>query len=159
LMLVFTLFDPMKLTVSSLFVAMGKPEQVVLARTMQLAVLVGGLFLLGLPMGITGVALAVDLMLVVGMALLFRMARAYVDFSVGRLFAAPAGALMVGGILALGADRLSAVTASDWASVLTKGVIFSVVYGTFLLALERRQLLEMVADMSRSLTLKWRPRS
>ncbi|RME51257.1 MAG: hypothetical protein D6796_01365 [Caldilineae bacterium] len=151
LMLVFTLFDPMKLTVANLFIAVGRPEQIVWARTAQLAVMVGGLFLLGPPLGITGVALAVDVMLVVGIALLFWMARAHVDFSLGRLFAAPGVALAAGVLLGYGAGRLPAVTASDWTSGLAKGVVFAVVYGLILLALERRQLLEMLAGVRRSL--------
>jgi O-antigen/teichoic acid export membrane protein len=70
LMLVYTMLDPMKITVGNLFIAVGKPGHVARARAVQLAVLVGGLFLLGLPLGITGVALAADGMLVVGMAIL-----------------------------------------------------------------------------------------
>jgi len=147
LMLVFTLFDPMKLTVSNLFVAVGKPEQVVWARMVQLVVLGGGLFLLGLPMGITGVALAVDLMLVVGIVLLFWLARAHVDFSAGRMFAAPGTALAAGMLLGYGVGQFPAVTASDWTSGLAKGIAFFAVYGLILLALERRQLLEMIAGM------------
>ncbi|HHS98090.1 MAG TPA: hypothetical protein ENK08_09395 [Chloroflexi bacterium] len=159
LMLVFTLFDPMKVTIANLFIAMGRPEQVVWARAVQLAVMVGGLFLLGLPFGIAGVALAVDLMLVVGIVLLFWMARAYVDCSVGRLFAAPGMALAVGGLLGYGMGSLSAVTASGWTSGLAKVMSFTVVYGSVLLALERRRLLEMVSEVRRSLLSKQEYRS
>ncbi len=151
LMLIFTLFDPIKVTVSTLFVAVGKPEQVVWARVIQLVVLVSGLFLLGLSWGITGVALAVDLMLVTGIALLFWMARAYVDFSVRRLLVVPGGALAVGMLLGYGAGNLPAVIASDWTSGLVKGIAFSILYGLILLALERRQLLEMMTGMRRAL--------
>ena len=46
LMLVFTLFDPIKITVANLFIAVGEPEKVVRTRFIQAAVLIAGLFLL-----------------------------------------------------------------------------------------------------------------
>ena len=47
LMTVFTLLDPIRITVSQVFVAAGKPEQIIRVRALQLAVLVFGLYLLG----------------------------------------------------------------------------------------------------------------
>jgi len=116
LMLVFTLFDPMKLTVANLFIVVGKPEQVIWVRTVQLIVLIGGLFLLGLPWGIIGVALA---------------------------------SMMLG----YGIGQIPVVTTAYWISGLAKGIIFSTTYGVILLILERRQLLEIIVRIRRSLTL------
>jgi O-antigen/teichoic acid export membrane protein len=144
LMLVFTLLDPIKVVVGDLFVAVGRPGKVVQARFMQLVVLVVGLFLMGSWLGITGVALAVDLMLVVGMAILLWQARSFVDFSPRRLFVAPGLALVVGMGLAHGATTLSWVAGSDWRTGFVKIVVFSVVYGVVMLILERRQLYDVV---------------
>jgi O-antigen/teichoic acid export membrane protein len=145
LMLVYTLFDPMKETVANLYIAVGEPEQVVRARSVQLVVLVLGLFFLGRPLGIAGVALAVDLMLVVGIALLLWQARAHVDFSAWRLFAAPGLALLLGVLLARGALTLPKAVGSDWLTAFVKIAAFSVAYGLTLIGLERRYLLEMLS--------------
>jgi PST family polysaccharide transporter len=94
LMLIFTLLDPIRGTVANLFVAEGCPEKTVRARLVQLVVLVAGLLLLGPRWGIAGVAVAADIMLGAGILLLLWQARAHVDFSVVRLFAAPTVALV-----------------------------------------------------------------
>ena len=144
LMLVYTLFDPFKLTVANVFVAVGKPEQIVWARSVQLAVLVAGLFLLGPLLGIAGVALAVDAMLVVGIVILLWQAQTYVDFSLVRLFVAPGVALVAGMALARGAIMLPGVLGSDWRTGFVKIVVFLTIYGAVLLALERHHLFEAV---------------
>ncbi|MBN1483080.1 MAG: oligosaccharide flippase family protein [Chloroflexia bacterium] len=143
LMLLFTLFDPIKATVANLFIAAGEPEKVVKVRSIQLLILLVGLFSLGFWLGIEGVALAVDLMLVVGIIMLLALARAHVDFSPRRMFAFPALALVLALALAYGTSILPAVAGSDWRTGIVKTVVFSLVYGGMLLALERRQIIEM----------------
>jgi len=151
LMLVFTLLDPIKITVAGLFIAVGRPDQVVKARVAQLGVLVAGLLLLGPSLGIAGVALAVDVMLVVGMAVLLWQARIYVDFSLGGLFAVPGLALLLGMLLSLGASALPGIEGCDWRTGFVKVMVFSAVYVVILLALERRQLRETVSLLTRNL--------
>ena len=144
LMLVFTLLDPIKMIVADLFIAVGKPEQIVQARTVQLVVLLGGLFMLGPHLDIAGVALAVDGMLVIGIAVLLWRSRSYVDFSLGRLLAAPISALLCGLVSASGVITLWGGDGSDWQTALGKIVIFSTMYGAILFALERRELSKML---------------
>lgn len=151
LMLVFTLLDPIKVTVAGLFIAVGRPDQVMKARVVQLGVLVVGLLLLGPPLGIVGVALAVDVMLVVGMGILLWQARTYVDFSIGSLFAVPALALLLGLLLSLVASGLPGIEGFDWRTGLAKCAVFSVVYGVILFAMERRQLAEVLSILTRNL--------
>jgi O-antigen/teichoic acid export membrane protein len=151
LMLVFTLLDPIKMTVAWLFMAVGRPDQVMKARVVQLVVLMAGLILLGLPLGVAGVALAVDVMLVAGMAILLWQARTYVDFSLGGLFAVPGLALLLGLLLSLGARALPGVDGCDWRTGFVKVMVFSAVYGVILLALERRQLRAAVSLLTRNL--------
>jgi O-antigen/teichoic acid export membrane protein len=143
LMLIFTMFDPMKMTIADLFVAVGRPEKIVRARVVQLLVMVGGLILLAPPLGITGVALAVDIMLVVGIGLLLWQAREFVQFSVRQLFLVPVLALAVG----LGAGflivRAPFIPESHWVTALTKLLIFLPIYGGILLLLEWRQTMRM----------------
>jgi O-antigen/teichoic acid export membrane protein len=145
LMLVFTLLDPIKVTVGALFIAVGRPDQVLKARSIQLGVLVLGLFVLGLWLGIAGVALAVNIMLTVGMIILLRQARAYVDFSPWRLFVAPAVALTAGIAIVHVISTLFVGAVSDWHIGFAKTLIYTSIYVIVLLALERRQIIEMIS--------------
>lgn len=142
LMLVFTLLDPIKATVANLFIVVGRPEQVVRARGVQLVVLVIGLFLLGPLWGITGVALAVDGMLIVGMAILLWQARAIVDFSLPKLFGPPAIGL-IGLVLARWAINLPGIPDSDWGTAGVKLTVFSLIYAGALILLEYKQIRSM----------------
>lgn len=151
LMLVFTLLDPIKITVADLFVAVGRPGDIVKARTVQLGVLVAGLFLLGPSLGIAGVALAVDIMLVVGIAILLWNTRTHVDFSLWRLFAAPAVALILGMIVGRGAILVPGIPGSPWRTGAAKSIPFTAVYAAGLVVLERRQLLKMLSYVKDSL--------
>jgi O-antigen/teichoic acid export membrane protein len=139
-MLVFTLLDPIKMTVGHLFIAVGRPEQVAKAKTIQLVVLIAGLFILGLPLGITGVALAVNLMLVMGMVILLWQARQYVDFSTLKLFGWPAVALFSGLVLVRLALVLTGQSGPDWYTAGIKLVVFLLVYGGLLSLWERREI-------------------
>jgi O-antigen/teichoic acid export membrane protein len=144
LMLVFTLFDPIKSTVAGLLVAVGQPSQVVKARSVQLLVLIGGLLLLGPRMGIAGVALAVDGMLVVGIVILFWQVRAYVDFSSKRLFLVPGGALIAGLTFSLLVAEIPWISSSDWRSLLAKGFVYALVYAVVLIGFEGKSLYSML---------------
>ncbi len=151
LMLVYTLLDPVKITVGNLFVAVGAPQRVVRARLIQLVVLVIGLLIMGPRWGIAGVALAVDLMLIAGMGLLFWQAREYVDFSVSRLFGVPTMGLVAGLALALAGATMPIVDGSDWRTGVVKSTIFSVIYGGSLLVLERDQLKRLYQELRQAL--------
>lgn len=152
LMLIFTLLDPIKATVGNLFVAVGRPGLTVRARLVQLAVLSVGLYSFGLQWGIAGVALAVDLMLVVGIVILLWQARAFVTFSAWRLFAVPSLALVAGIALSFGVLMVSGVSDSDWLTGFIKAGVFAVVYALILACLERRQLVEGVGYVFRRMS-------
>ncbi len=144
LMLIFTLLDPIKVTVADLFTAVGRPDLVIRTRLIQLAVLIVGLFGLGVWLGIVGVALAVDIMLVTGIALLLWMARRFIDISLRRLFLAPVVALAAALTVAYGLPRFLNLSASIWITVLLKAIIFFLLYLFVLLAIERKQTVFML---------------
>lgn len=147
LMLVFTLFDPIKTTIGHLFVAVGKPERLVKVRLAQLVVMVVGLYSLGSLWDIAGVALAVDVMLVFGIGLLLWHARKYVDISIRKLFLAPFLALVAGMVLARTALFLPGALGSDWRTAGVKLGIFVSAYVGTLALLEFRQIQKMAAHL------------
>lgn len=140
LMLPFTLFDPVKKTMANLFVAVGRPEIIVRIRAIQLVVMAIGLYILGNLMGIEGVALAVDIMMLVGVTLILRRAKEYVDFSLKQLFLTPFLA-MIGG-LALGfiVDQFFSPKIPDILSALIEVVLFSITFLCIYYLIDREEL-------------------
>ncbi|HEY61393.1 MAG TPA: oligosaccharide flippase family protein [Anaerolineae bacterium] len=147
LMLVFTMLDPIKITVGNLFIGLGQPKRIVSTRSIQFVVLVSGLYLLGKPLNISGVALAADLMIVIGMGLLFMQARNYVDFSMKKLFFVPVLALILG----MGVARISLllpyILGNDWRTLLIKIGIFLPIYGVVLFVFEKESTLRIVKPL------------
>ena len=144
-MLIYTLLDPLNVTLQNLFTAVGVPEKVARIHGLQLAILVVGLVGLGPVYGISGVAIAVDAMLVIGIVLLFWQARRYVDFSPRTLLLAPGLAVLTGLIGSMAAMALPRSTGSDWLTGGVKTLVFSVLYLGVLVLIERDQLLGMLA--------------
>ncbi len=144
LMLIFTMFDPMKMTIADLFVAVGRPEKIVRVRLIQLGVMVSGLVVLAPTFGITGVALAVDIMLVVGIGLLLWQAQEFVQFSTKKLFFVPVLALALGLSMGFFIVRAPFVPDSHWATAFIKLIVFVPVYGGLLLLLEWQQTTRMI---------------
>lgn len=149
LMAVFTLLDPLRVTVSQLFVAAGRPGRVVGIRVVQLAALVVGLYWFGQTWGIIGVALVVNGVLLLGLVPLLRAARDYVDFSAWRLFAGPLAALAAGAAAALWVTWAlcgAGGCPNDWISSAAKTVVFAAVFGGVLFIIERDDLTRMIAS-------------
>ncbi len=143
LMLLFILLDPIRLTISLLFMAVGQPQRLVQARTVQLVVLIIGLLILGTNWGINGVALAVDIMLLIGIIIMLRQARRFVDFSIKRLFSVPL--LAVSAALSLTLIVLTAVPLQNvWLLALIKLLLFSAVYLIIWLTFEWRDTKRML---------------
>jgi PST family polysaccharide transporter len=145
LMLVYTMLDPIKITVASAITVSGSPEKVMRARAVQLVVMLVGLMVLGPRFGISGVALAVDGMLVVGMGILFWQVRAYVDFSLRRLFGVPGLALGLGLVAAGALATIPGMQGSDWRTGTVKVVTFSTVFIGVTLLLERKEIPQMLS--------------
>lgn len=154
LMAIFTLLDPIRITVSQLFIAVGQPKRIVHVRVIQLAALVIGLYLLGRTWGIIGVALAINGVLLLGLVPLMYSARDYIDFSAWRLFIGPTVALITGVAAALAITwALCRGTGcpNDWIVGTAKALAFTLSFGGVLMAIERRDLALMIAKARRSL--------
>jgi len=148
LMLVYTLLDPFKLTIADVFIAVGKPEKIAFTRAVQLFAMGVGLFVLGSWVGIAGVAVAVDMMLLVGIVILLWQARAYVDYSLKKLFLIPLLSLIVSLGLALLAVEIPLFQGSDWHTGFGKVVVFLVTYCGILALLEFRNFLMLIDFLS-----------
>ena len=142
LMLVYSLFDPVKNTIAGTLVAVGKPGKVSVTRLVQLIILVAGLFIFGFRLGIVGVALAVNLMLLVGIGLLLYYIKPYVDYSLARLFIVPLGALLTGLGLTWIVTRILDINSFEWLALIVKSAVFVVGYTLVLLKLEGRFLVQ-----------------
>ena len=147
LMSVFALIDPLRDLLTSVYVAVGQPRRLMRFKLIQLLVLVAGLLLLGRRWGTVGVALAVDLMLIFGIAQLMLGARSWVDFSLRRLFAWPLLALAGAGGAALLATLAWGAGLNLWLLALLKSLLFCAIYAGLLWLGERRSLLEMWATL------------
>ena len=137
-MLPFTLFDPMKNTMDNLFVAVGKPEINVKIRIIQFSVMVVGLFVFGRIWQIEGVAVAVDLMMMLGIVLILIQAKKYVDISLRKMFAMPMIALLVGLIAGIGVYQIFPTDSLIFAALI-KGSIFTLLYIAFLMIFDREE--------------------
>ncbi len=144
LMPVYTLFDPIKGMIASVLIISGAPGRVIRARVIQLGVLIAGLVTLGPWLDIAGVALAVDLMLVVGVLILYTEARRFVDFSLRHIFGAPTLAMILGVAAVYGVQTLLGIMENDWLTSLVKGTVFSLTYAGVLFVVEREQLAKML---------------
>lgn len=88
-MLLYTLLDPLVAIIGMLFTALGKPQVATQVRLMQMAVFIPGVIFLGTHFGIEGVAIAADIMVLLGAVFLLSKAHQVVDFSFLRLFGFP----------------------------------------------------------------------
>jgi O-antigen/teichoic acid export membrane protein len=148
LMLIFTLIDPLKTTVGNLLVAVGNIKIAIYVRAIQLGVLIAGLILFWkfFDLGIAGVAIAVDIMLVVGIGLMFWKSRAYVDYSPIKMFLPPTLSLSIGLLLGRLAIMAPGVLGSDLRTGLMKSIFFTLPYVLILLLTERQQTKQMFRE-------------
>ncbi|MEA3407263.1 MAG: lipopolysaccharide biosynthesis protein [Chloroflexota bacterium] len=138
LMIFYTLLDPLIVTSGHLLIAVGQPRVLTKIKALQLSIFVPAVIILAHYFGINGVAVAADLMLVTGIALILARVRRYVDFSLWKMFRYPTIGLLLGAGAALLVARYLPV-ASDFLSLVLKGGMASVIYGGLLLLLERNE--------------------
>jgi hypothetical protein len=101
-------------------------------------------------LGIAGVALAVNIMLVLGIGILMHMARTYVDFSVASLFAVPGLALALGLLAGRAMFEIPGIEGNDWLSGLLKAGAYSITFTAVMLVMERSQMMDMFRILSRT---------
>jgi O-antigen/teichoic acid export membrane protein len=156
LMLIYTLFDPLLVISSRLTTAVGEPRALTKVKFTQLLFFVPAVITLARFFGINGVAVAADLMLVLGIVIILARVRRYVDFSLWRMMGYPA----LGLALALSAALLVQAQlhiSGAVSSLLSKAIVATVVYGAVLLTFEWEQLLNAVQLVSSLLMGRGQP--
>jgi len=140
LMIVYTLFDPIALGASNLLMATGYPHMVMRTRIIQSIIFIPAVIGLSALTGIEGVALAANIMIVVGTVLLFRYTKQIIDYSQRALWLWPLVAVMV---TAVPVWALNPVwnRLPLWGALMAKGAAITVIYLSFLWFAERHQLL------------------
>ncbi len=107
---------------------------------LQFGVMIIGLFIFGNLWGISGVAIAVNLMILIGIIIMFWQARSYVRFSILRLFGSPFVALVTGLLFAYLAILILNDNASYWVTGTIKSLVFSIIYMAIMLFLEHKEI-------------------
>ena len=139
LMLIYTLLDPLLALASQLVFAKGQPKLLAKIQAWQMIVFIPLVIVASHFFGIEGVAVAADLMLVIGFIFLVPRLRTFVDFSLRQLMVMPLLALA---LALVGAGWISSLlpTLHTAVSLVQKGLIVSVIYITLLLIFEREQV-------------------
>ena len=92
-MILYTFLDPLNLVAQDLLFATGHPGPISRVRWVQFLVFIPGVILGARFLGIEGVALAADLMMLLGALLLFRKTAEVVDYSARTLWLWPVAAM------------------------------------------------------------------
>jgi len=146
LMVVYTLLDPLLAVSGNLVNAVGHPEFTTRARIAQSIFFVPAVVLSAYWGGIRGVAVATDIMLLLGLGLLLYQSRGLVDVSFRKMLAGPLLALLFGVAVALAVERLVAGV-SLLASVL-RVIGFTLGYSSLLIVFEWRDYLVQLRTYS-----------
>lgn len=137
LMLIYTLLDPLLVTAGNLNIAIGQPHLLTRVKTIQLVIFLPLVIIMARFLNIEGVAIAANIMILIGIILIFRYVREYVDFSLRKMFTVPIVALILGGI-AGGFIGIYIDISNLWTTFLVKIVISGTIYSIVLLTFERK---------------------
>jgi O-antigen/teichoic acid export membrane protein len=139
LMILYTLFDPIMATLNRLLIAVGQASLILRTKVFQFIIFVPSVILLAELKGIEGIAIAADIMIMVGTFFLSRHVRKFVDYSSYTLWGWPTVALL----LSAGTELLLTTVWQSlplWGSLVGKGIIISTIYWGTLLLMEREEL-------------------
>ncbi len=140
IMIIYTMLNPLSMGADNLLIAIGKPEITIRVRWVQMVVFIPAVILLSQWRGIEGVALAADLMMIVGTSLLFAYTRRFIDYSLWRLWLWPTVAMVVTGTAVFLLNPVW-VTLNPWLSLFSKSIMITILFGVILLLTERKQLI------------------
>jgi PST family polysaccharide transporter len=151
LMILYTFLDPLILTSGHLLTAVGRPQILTKVKGIQLSFFVPAVIILAQIFGIEGIALAVDLMTIIGLGLIFARIQQFVDISLWKMFGYPIiSLLLAGGAVILFIELVPSIM-SDWEALLAKGGIAMITYSMLMLLFEFSEYSKELRAVSRFL--------
>jgi teichuronic acid exporter len=139
LMIVYTLLDPLAAGAADLLISVGKPGLTVRVRFLQVLLFIPLVVGLSSRSGIEGVAIAADVMVLLGTFLLFYYTRRYVDYSSRRLWGWPLVGFVLASVMILAMGSVWQVM-NPFLAVLGKMMIILVFYVGLLFFVERKEM-------------------
>jgi len=139
LMIIYTFLDPVSLSAAHLLNATGYPNSVLRIRAIQVVLFIPLVIYASSNYGIEGVAVAADIMVLLGTILLFHQSRRIVDYSQKALWFWPVVAgLVIGAVILILAPVWQNL--SPWITMFVKIILITVLYAGILWLTEREQL-------------------
>lgn len=139
-MIIYVMLDPLHLLSGRLITAVGNPKSLTQTKIVQLIFFIPAVILLERLAGINGVAMAANLMMIIGFIFLLTKLHHYVDFSLRRLMLHPFIALNISFIVTWFIVSNSHIEL-QFGILLIKICVLSAIYAGWLLLFERRQIM------------------
>lgn len=139
LMIVYTLCDPLSVSARNLLMAVGQPQVVMRIQLVQTVVFIPAVMLFSRLGGIAGVALAADIMILIGAVLLFRYTHRVIDYSARALWLWPLVGLVATAVPILALTPVWRLLPL-WGALIVKSALITILYVSFLWLTERQQL-------------------
>jgi len=155
LMLVYVILDPFYVNLSYLVIGAGRPDWLARTRLMQVSLFVVTVILFAYFWGISGVALAADLMMLSGTVALVLCSRQFVSFSLRRMFLWPVVAAVVSAAIGFVLILITQCT-DPWQALILKAFPVAGIYILILYLMERQILYEYGSQILPSLWNQFR---
>lgn len=146
LMIIYSFLDPLLLSAGNLLIAVGQPGLLTRNRFIQLVFFIPLVIGLSDQYGIEGIGVAADVMLLVGVIGLLKLARKYVHYSTWKMFLPPLLGLALGASAGFVSPALIG-PANPWVLMILKGGVASAVYSVTLVLLERKVYRRMATEL------------
>ena len=137
LMLVYILLNPFYVNMSYLLTGIGQPGALTRTRIIQTAFFIVAVISFSYLWGVKGVAVAANLMMLIGTIILVVKIRRFVNFSLSRMLGWPLVALLLASIPGLITLHYSE-NLNIWSSLFLKGSVVTIVYLLTLYLTERK---------------------
>jgi O-antigen/teichoic acid export membrane protein len=145
LLLAYAAFDSLLKLIHGLFTAVGKPVHLRNATLVQTVFFLPAVILGAHIAGINGVAIAADVMLLIGIGWLYNPLTKIIDISLWRLLGWPLLALVAA--LGTGIVIESALHVPLWQLICLKITMFTIIMGGILLPMEGREYLRSITEV------------
>jgi len=142
LMVIYALLDPLASVSINLVNAVGRPDFNTRARVIQFIYFLPAVILGAHWWGINGVALAIDIMLLIGLVFVLYKSRELISVSFRRMLLLPSVALFVAALVTIGISAL--LPTHDLLQLVAKSVSYATSYALILLVFERGDYLRQL---------------